>query len=262
MNKKWLVLGSCRVVNTIAYEVNDAVTLNNKDLWFTHYPDEHIQKILHLFGVRSIPTEHKELFVRFEQQNHYGSHSQLRVGDSIESHRVELQECDSGGTLNVAVELPTLRYIKVPTDDGVFWGHITNIDLIRNSHFNQVGGLYTDNDFIETLNKFEKTVIDLIFSSKMADRINFIYVPHSPYLELKEGGWGISTERTHVFDLIKQHCARDIEPAQLPVLRCSLDVKCMIEENGGVEFMMEDQNHYSTPGRKVAFKYLNALAIS
>lgn len=261
MTKKWLLLGSCRVVNTIACVVDDAVTLNNKDLWFTHYPDEHIQKISHLSGVRSIPREHKELFVRFEQQDHYGSHSNLRVGESIESGKAELQNCDSKGVLNVAVELPTLRYIKVPTDNGEFWGHITNIDLIRNSPFNQTGGLYTDESFLESLNTLESTVTDMVSSSGLAESVNFIYVPHNPFLEMKEVGWGLSNERTHIFELIKKHCSMVPHANKLPVHRCSLDVKSMIEDNGGVDVMLSDQNHYSIQGHKVAYKYLNELAL-
>lgn len=34
----------------------------------------------------------------------------------------------------------------------------------------------------------------------------------------------------------------------------------MIEENGGVEYMLKDQHHYSFQGRKVAFKYMDELA--
>lgn len=214
-----------------------------------------------MFGVRSIPSEHKELFVRFEQQNHYSAHTQLRVGDSIDSGRVELQSHSGYGTLNVVVELPTNRYIKVPTNDGVFWGHITNVDLIRNSQFHQVGGFYTDEEFLETLNNFENIVIDLVSLSGVAGAVNFIYVPHNPFIELKEGDWGISGERIHIFDLIRQHCSKNTLKTKLPLHRCSLNVKAMIEENGGVEYMLEDQNHYSTQGRKVAFMHLNELAI-
>ncbi|MGE6163502.1 hypothetical protein [Aeromonas sp. R5-1] len=261
MTKTWILLGSCRVVNTIAHYINNDIVLNIKDLWFTHYPHEHIQKINHLFGVRSIPREHKELFVRFEQQNHYESHSQFRVGDSIDSGKVEFQSHSGTGTINVAVELPTNRYIKVPTNDGVFWGHITNLELIRNSPFNQVGGNYTDEDFLETLNDFEQILIDLVSSSGLAEAVNFIYVPHNPFIELKEGSWGISGERVRIFDLIRQHCAENTLPTKLPMHRCSLDVKTMIDENGGVKYMLEDQNHYTTHGRKVAFKHLNELAI-
>lgn len=261
MVKKYLVLGSCRVVNTIAYEIGNNIILNKKDLWFTHYPHEHIQKIKHLFGVSSIPREHKELFVRYEQQNHYGSHTQLRVGDSIESGVVEFQNNGHSGTLNVIVELPTSRYIKVPIESRVLWGHITNIDLIRNSPFNQVGGFYTDEEFLKIMNEFERVVMDSVSSSEVAEAVNFIYVPHNPFIELKESGWGISDERVHIFDMIRQHCSKNVLATKLPMTRCSLDVKTMIEENGGVEYMLEDQNHYSTQGRKVAFKYLDELAL-
>ncbi len=261
VSKKWLVLGSCRVVNTIAYTGNDAVVLNDRDLWFTHYPDEHMQKILHLSGEHSIPKEHKELFVRFEQQNHYSSHSKLRVGDSIETGKAVLQDSDSNGALNVAIELPTLRYIKVPTDDGLFWGHITNIDLIRNSPFNQSGGFYTDEAFLDALNKLEQAVTGMVSSSGLANSVNFIYVPHNPFIELKEGGWGLSTERAHIFELIRQHCSKTSQESKLQVYRCALDVKSMIEENGGVDFMLSGQNHYSREGHKVAYKYLNELAL-
>jgi hypothetical protein len=261
MTKTWLVLGSCRVVNTIAYEIGDDIILNKKDLWFTHYPHEHIQKINHLFGETSIPKEHKELVIRFEQQNHYWSHPQLRVGDSIDNGRVELQASSQYGTLNLVVELPTIRYIKIPTDTGVLWGHITNIDLIRESKFNQVGGGYSDEAFLETLNDFENIAIDLVSSSRVAKAINFIYVPHTPFIKLKEGGWGISGERAHIFDMIRQHCSKKTQSTEFPMHRCSLDVKTMIQDNGGVEYMLEDQNHYSTQGRKIAFKCLNELAM-
>ncbi|MFZ2268079.1 MAG: hypothetical protein WAV95_10945 [Azonexus sp.] len=261
MIKKYLVLGSCRVVNTIAYEIGDNILLNKKDLWFTHYSHEHIQKIKHLFGASSIPSEHKELFVRYEQQNHYGSYTQLRVGDSIESGTVELQNNGHYGTLNVAVEFPTNRYIKVPINGIVLWGHTSNIDLIRNSPFNQVGGSYTDEEFLELMNEFEQVVIDSVSSSKVAKAVNFIYVPHNPFIELKEGGWGISDQRVHIFDLIRRHCSKNVQATGLPMTRCSLDIKTMIEENGGVECMLEDQNHYSTQGRKIAFKYLDELAL-
>lgn len=70
MMKKYLVLGSCRVVNTIAYEIGKNVLLNRNDLWFTHYIQEHIQKIKHLFGRQSLPEAQKELFVRYEQNAH------------------------------------------------------------------------------------------------------------------------------------------------------------------------------------------------
>lgn len=259
--KKWLVLGSCRVVNTIAYEVSNDVILNKNDLWFTHYPHEHIQKINHLFGVRSIPSEHKELFVRFEQQNHYDPHSLFRVGDSIDSGRVEFQPHSSSGALNVVVELPTSRYIKVPIKDEVFWGHITNIDLIRSSPFNQIGGFYSDDEFLDILAKFEQIVTDFVLSSNVADVVNFIYVPHSPFIELKDGGWAISDDRTHVFELISKHCETSVQSIKLPVYRCLLNVRSMIEKNGGVDLLMDDQNHYSALGQKVAFKCLSKLAI-
>lgn len=209
----------------------------------------------------SIPREHKELFVRLEQQNHYRSNTQLRVGDSIDSGKVELQTHSDYGTLNVVVELPTTRYIKILTNTGVLWGHINSIDPIRNSPFKQVGGNYTDENFLEILDNFEKIVIDLVSSSGLAEAVNFIYVPHNPFIELKEGGWGISDERVRIFDLIRQHCSKNTPSTKLSMHRCSLDVKTMIEENGGVELILEDQNHYSTQGRKVAFKYLNELAI-
>lgn len=190
--------GSCHVVNTIVYELGDNILLNKKDLWFTHYPQEHIQKIKHLFGLSSIPSEHKELFVRYEQQDHYKSNIQLRVGDSIESGTVELQNNGHYGTLNVVVELPTIRYIKVPIEDQVLWGHMTNLDLIRNSPFNQVGGYCTDEEFLELLNEFEQVVLDSVSSSEVAEAVKFIYVPHNPFIELKDGGWGISDQRTYL----------------------------------------------------------------
>lgn len=261
MNKYWLVLGSCRVVNTIAYELGDDILLNHKDLWFTHYPHEHIQKINHLFEVCSIPREYKELFVRFEQQTHYEPHTQLRVGDSINTGEVELHTHNDNRTLNVVVELPTTRYIKVPTKYGVFWGHITNVEFIRNSPFNQVGGNYTDEAFLEILNDFEQIVLKQLSSTDIAKAVNFIYVPHTPFIEMKDGSWCISGERAHIFNLIQQHCSGNTQSVNIPMHRCSLDVKAMIEENGGVDYMLEDQNHYSTSGRKVAFKYLNELAV-
>ena len=259
MTKKFLVLGSCRVVNTIAYELGDNIILNEKDLWFTHYPQEHIQKVKHLFGVRSIPLEHKELFVRYEQQNHYTSHSQLRVGDSIGGTGVELKIEGKIDTLNVIVELPTIRYIKVPIDNEVFWGHSTNIDLIRNSEFNQVGGHCTDEEFLKLLKEFEQVLLDLVLSHEVAGTINFVYVPHNPFIEIKEGCWKLSEQRTHIFDLICKHCRDNISVTGLPMTRRSLDVRSMIEEHGGVDIMLEDQNHYSIKGRKVAFKYLDEL---
>ncbi|BDQ38465.1 hypothetical protein SYK_28250 [Pseudodesulfovibrio nedwellii] len=260
MVKRYLVLGSCRVVNTIAYGVGDKIILNKKDLWFTHYIQEHIQKIKHLFGHSSIPSEHKELFVRYEQQNHYGAHSTLRVGDSVNSGTVGLNNSCHFGTLNVVVELPTIRYIKVPVEGRILWGHMTNLDLIRNSPFNHVGGYSTDEEFLELLNEFEQVVIDSILSSAVGEAVNFIYVPHNPFIELKEGGWGISDQRVHISDLIRCHCAKNVRVTRIPVTRCMLYIRNMIEENGGVESMLKDQNHYSLQGRKVAFKYLDALA--
>lgn len=261
MNKYWLVLGSCRVVNTIAYESGRDVILNTNDLWFTHYLHEHIQKINHLFGVRSIPNKYKELCVRFEQENHYIHHPHLRVGDSLHTGAVALQPHDDNGTLNVAVELPTARYIKIPTDLGTLWGHITNLELIRSAPVNQVGGHYTNEAFLENLINFEQVVIDQISSSGLAKAVNFIYVPHNPFIAIKDEGWKLSSGRMQGFNLIKQHCAASELHTNFPVQRCYLDVKAMIEQNGGVDFMLEDQNHYSTAGRKVAFNYLNELAI-
>ncbi|MBZ3800643.1 glycosyltransferase family 2 protein [Leclercia adecarboxylata] len=260
-SKKWLVLGSCQVVNTIIFEANNDIILNQNDLWFTHYPHEHLQKINHLFGVRSIPRNHKELFVRFEQQNHYKTNTLFRVGDSIISGKADFKGHSSVGTLNVAVELSTIRYIKVPTMDGVFWGHITNIELIRSSPFEQVGGFYSDEDFLETLNNFEKQVIELVASYNIAETVNFIYVPKSPFIKQNEGDWAVSDDRMHIFDLINLHCSKPLLLANLPIYRTMLDVKSMIERNGGVEIMLEDQNHYSQKGYQVAYTHLNKLAM-
>jgi hypothetical protein len=261
MAKNYLVLGSCRVVNTIAYEIGDNILLNQNDLWFTHYPDEHIQKIKHLFGQSLIPAEYKELFVRYEQQNHYEPSSQLRVGESVKSGKTELYTSDQCRILNVVIELSTIRYIKVPIGGKILWGHITNTDLIRSSPFNQVGGFYADEKFIEKLQEFEQVAIESVSSSKVAESVNFIYVPHNPFIELKEGGWGVSEQRIHIFNLINQHCSKISPVTCLPITRCLLDIKAMIEENGGVECMLEDQNHYSTQGRKIAYKYLDELAL-
>ncbi|WNY87439.1 hypothetical protein [Leclercia adecarboxylata] len=262
MIKKYIVLGSCRVVNIIATEIGDnVIVLNKNDLWFTHYPDEHIQKIKHLFGVGLIPNEHKDIFVRFEQQNQYGNYPQLRVGDSIDSGMAEFHNNVNSEVLNVAVELPTTRYIKVPINNEILWGHIMNLDRIRSSPFNQTGGNYTDEEFLRVLNDFEQVVINSVLSSEVAKAVNFIYVPHIPFIELKEGGWGMSNERVHIFDLIRQHCFNNADESSFPVTRCSLDIKVMIEENGGVDGMLTDQNHYTKQGQKVVFNYLNKLAL-
>lgn|GEM_PF-1138800 len=260
-SKLWLILGSGRVVNTVVYEAGNDIILNQNDLWFTHYPHEHLQKIKHLFGVRSIPCEHKELFVRFEQQDHYKANSHFRVGESIGTGKAFLKTHGRVGTLNVAVELPTTRYIKIPTTDGVFWGHITNIELIRKSHFDQVGGFYTDKEFLKILNDFERVVLELVSSAGIAEAVNFIYVPHTPFIQQDEGDWSISEERKHIFDLILQHCSEPLHISTLPMYRCSLDVKSMIEENGGFEIMLKDQNHYSLHGHKVAYNYLKRLSM-
>lgn len=139
MAKKFLLLGSCRVVNTIAYNIGDNILLNKKDLWFTHYLDEHIQKIKHLFKLSSIEYKYRELFVRYEQESHYNLTMDVGVGDSIKNGIVELQNDSFSGTLNVIVELPTTRYVKVSMGDKIMWGHMINLDFIRNSRFSQEG---------------------------------------------------------------------------------------------------------------------------
>ena len=256
MVKKFLLLGSCRLVNTISYEIGSNIILNKQDLWFTHYPDEHIQKVKHLFGINSIPFEHKEMFIRYEQQKHYNLDSGLRVADSIDEGKAQICNYNNTGTINIVVELPTTRYIKVNIEDELFWGHITSLDVIRNSSFKQSGGHYTDEQFLQSLNEFEELILDLVSSCKIAEDVRFIYVPNSPFIELKDQGWGISEKRVHIFNLIRKHCSKSVDLAN----RCYFDVKAMIEENGGPDKILKDQFHYTLKGRKTAFKYLEKLS--
>lgn len=257
--KKYLVLGSCRVVNTIAYEIGKNVLLNRNDLWFTHYIQEHIQKIKHLFGRQSLPEAQKELFVRYEQNAHYSNHSTLKVGESLSTGNVELQSCEQHGALNVVVELPTIRYISIPMFGKRYWGHTSSLGLIRESEFNQAGGYSTDDEFLSLLNEFEAEVVTSLLGTEIAEAVNFVYVPHSPFIETKDKKWEISEQRAHIFELIKKHCLTAADDLKLPIKRNFLDVKAMIDDNGGVDTMLTDQNHYSLHGRKVAFKYLDAL---
>ena len=82
---------------------------------------------------------------------------------------------------------------------------------------------------------------------------------HSPFIETKDKKWEISEQRAHIFELIQKHCINVVDDLKLPIKRNFLDVKAMIDDNGGVDAMLTDQNHYSLHGRKVAFKYLDAL---
>lgn len=259
MQKKFLVLGSCRVVNTVAYEIGNDILLNRNDLWFTHYIQEHIQKIKHLFDVENIPIEHKELFVRYEQESHYPANSALSVGKSLKSGKVELQECKTDGALNVIVELPTIRYIAVPISGVMHWGHTSSLGLIRESQFNQSGGYSSASEFLDLLNQFESELLRCALSKKIAAKVNFVYVPHNPFIESANKNWTISEQRTHIFDLIIQHCSQEYAQNLLPFSRKFIDVKKMIEDNGGVDQMLTDQNHYSLHGRKVAYKYIADL---
>jgi len=259
MQKKFLVLGSCRVVNTIAYEIGNNILLNRNDLWFTHYIQEHIQKIKHLFGQQRLPEAQKDLFIRYEQAAHYTNHPTLKVGESLSTGAVQFQECKQKGALNIVVELPTIRFISIPMFGKHFWGHTSSLGLIRESEFNQVGGYSTDEEFLSLLHEFETEVITSLSTTAIADAINFVYVPHNPFIETKDKNWEINEQRAHIFELIRKHCHSIDKKYEQPVARRFLDVKAMINENGGVEAMLTDQNHYSLHGRKTAYKYLDEL---
>lgn len=264
MNKKYLVLGSCRVVNTVANEINNNVTVINKnDLWFTHYIQEHIQKIKHLFNINPLPEKEKELFVRFEQKNHYKNKPELGVADSLINNKTKLCNDNSQGVLNVVVELPTTRYIKISYNDNILWGHSGSLKKIRESPFKLSSGLCDDADFIKLLAEFEQIILELALHKNLAESVNFIYVPHSPFIESEEGIWETSEQRAHISDLIRQYCLKENTDSisRLPVQRCFLNIGEMIQKNGGVRRMLKDQNHYSPVGRRIAYKYISELAL-
>ena len=261
MVKKFLVLGSCRVVNTIACNIGDNILVNQNDLWFTHYPQEHAQKVKHIFGVQRLPSEHTELLLRLEQQAHYKSFNDLHVAKSVQEGGSTLITGDASGTLNVVVELATLRFIRMQTDDGVLWGHTSSMGLIRKSKLEHEVARATDEQYIAELVEFERVVQKCVSQANVAESVNFVYVPHTPFIEHNEGGWIKAEPRAHIRTLIKQHCENPVPTGIMPVTRNSLDTESMIMEHGGIESMLKDQDHYTPHGRQTAFEHLSELTV-
>ena len=258
--KKYLLLGSCRVVNTVAHETKDNI-INNNDLWFTHYPQEHIQKIKHIFGIEKISNnEDVALFIRKEQKSHYKNRQDLDVCKSVETGCLCINNKDNSGVLNVVTEIASIGYIRVPYKGKTMWGHTTNRVLIRASDFQQVEGKLSDEELLKQIDEFERIVVESVIEHKIASEVNFIYVPHSPFINVEGEGWIISEIRQRVYSLLFNAFISKGATLNLPITRTILDVKTMIENNGGIGRMLQDQNHYSPRGRKVAYKYIKELS--
>lgn len=243
-------LGSCRVVNTVAINLCSKKhnLLNHKDLWFTHYMQEHIQKLDLLFSPSPpvIHPEDRELIVRYQQRNHYPASLSYGIAESLVSPAINLAT-HAGNAVNIVLELATAKSIMILMNGQEVWGHSTNYDLISNSAYQHSVQFNDESELLDLLDQFETAIISLLSVRAAVGRLNFVYVPNIPFHQEQDGVWREMPYRIDLSAILKRHVTIN-QSGELNqdcgYSRKFLDLAALIDQHGGPPACLRDSDHF------------------
>lgn len=247
--KLYFPFGSCRVVNTIAIYLDKSKSqlLNPRDLWFTHYIQEHIQKLNILFSDKApqILEKDRELVVRYQQKHHYSASLNYGIADSLGT-KPAVYDFPLATKVNIVVELATVRSIKIPIGSQFVWGHSTNLGIIRQSPYNQCGAFTGEDEVLRLLSTFESTAVECLERLGPFNSFNFMYVPPIPF-QADSDGWKLKPFRVALANMLNLHVASHVRDSCRDgyfLRRSCLDIEKLITVNGGPTKCLQDADHF------------------